>query len=140
MATLAGNVVFVSLDGVDVSAYWTEHDLDAGGTSHVKTAGSGRSHVQRAPGLKDYKLTLTLAYNDTDRANYVAKLKPQQVYQVVFGPEGNASGKPKHDQSMVLDNTSGLKGNVDKKPVFFKLKFSGADEPISDFYDNAVFS
>ena len=140
MATLASNVFYISLDGVDVSAYYTEGGLEADAKDHETTCGSAATHVARAAGLKDISLKVKLAYDDTNLAAYVAKLEPGQAYTVIVGPQGNGSGKPKHEQSMLLVKTNGPKVDVKKTPVILDLSFKGAAAPTSNFYAGAVFS
>lgn len=139
MAQFNGNNPYLKFDAVDVGAYFVSVNPEFGGGSVDITAGAGRSHVQRAGGLRDYSMSVTLTY-DADNVNtYIAKLRPQQVIEVEYGPEGNAVGQPRHKQKFVVDSVSHTQ-DVKKSHVTFEIKLSGADEPTADMMAGDVFA
>jgi hypothetical protein len=139
MARLAQNNYYLALNGVDVSPHTGEINLQASSEEIDITSGTGKTHMERSAGLRDTQLSAVLAYDDTALATYVATLRPGQVYTVVFGPEGNTSGKPKHEQSFLLVSNGGPKVDVKKGFTIFELQFSGAAAPVTDFYNGGVF-
>lgn len=130
MSAINGNDVYLAWDSVDISAFWTG-DADLSATNNVQeiTAGSGVDHVQRAPGLNDHSIAFPVIYDDTDLADYIAKLQIGKKATLTYGPEGSTVGKPKFECSMILDSISGPKPTIDKQMVQFDLSFSAADEP-----------
>ena len=139
MAQYNGNNPYLKFDAVDVAAYFVSVSTDFGGSSVDITAGAGRSHVQRAGGLRDYSMSVTLTY-DADSVNtYITKLQPQQIVEVEYGPEGNTTGKPRHLQKFVVDSVS-VPQSVKKDHVTFEIKLSGADEPTADMTAGDVFA
>ena len=140
MAQYSSNGMFLSLDGIDVSAFWT-------GTTGFKTsntptdvsAGADEPHEQLNPGQDKTDFTVSLKYDDsqTTRATIIAKLKSNQKYNLIFGPQGNTAGMPVHEQSMLLVETDGPNTAQDKS-VFsmYALTFRGADEPVRNLTDD----
>ena len=138
MAARSGNTIYVTIGGTNVSAYWTTSNLERTGEEQDITRGSGTTDRQRALGLKDTTISLTLSYDDSTLATYVQKLAPG-IYEVEYGPEGNVSGKPRHVQSMLL-TTAPFEVAVEKPHSTFQLEFVCADVPSVDMYAGAVYS
>src|SRR5690348_11834195 len=101
MPQLNGNSNFISWDGQDISAFWAdeisnEFSVD---TEDI-TAGSGATHVAKAPKLIDGKLDLYVIYNVSPTIGvdtYKGNLQPGKQAMLVWGPEGAISGKPKFE-------------------------------------------
>ena len=130
MATLNGNDVYVTLDSVDVSAYWTgEVARNVTNNTVETTAGAGTDWVERQGGLLDYSLSLSLVYDDANLTDYLAKLKPGTTYTMVYGPEGNTAGKPKDELSVIVSSIDGPNPSINKDMVMFAVTFQGAGTP-----------
>lgn len=130
MATYNGNNVYLEWDGVDISAYWTSDvDFSESVDTVDTTAGAGQAHRQRAVGLADTSISLTVIYDDVDLSSYVGKLVPGTVGTLTYGPEGSGSGKPKFEGSMILQQVSGPNPGIEKPMVMFELTFEAADAP-----------
>lgn len=130
MATLNGNNVYLSFDGTQLDGYWTGEVSKSSSINTVDiTAGSGATHIERAGGLKDNTLGFNIVYDDADLATYVGKLAIGTKATLVFGPEGSASGKPKFECSMILQDVTGPQPSVEKGMVMFELSFEGAAAP-----------
>jgi len=130
MATLNGNNVYLSWDGVQIDGYWTgEVSKDETVNTVDITAGSNATHVERASGLLDNSLSFNIVYDDATLASYVSKLKAGTKATLIFGPEGNAAGKPKHAGSMILQGVTGPQPTIEKGMVMFELSFEGAAAP-----------
>lgn len=141
MATLNGNNVYLELDGVDVSAYFTgEISRTTTNNTQETTAGSGRTGVQRAAGLNDYSLELSLAYDVADLGTYKGKLVKGAAYTMIYGPEGNGSGKPKDEVPVIIASVSGPNITIDKQMVMFEVSFQQADEPITLIESGGTFT
>lgn len=127
MATLNGNNVYLSLDGVNVSAYWTDEVSFSESNNTVEvTAGAGATDVERASGLRDTTLSLVVVYDDANLSTYLSKMAVGSSYTVIYGPESNTTGKPKHEQTMILQTMDGPNPTINKDMVSFSLSFQGA--------------
>jgi len=141
MATLNGNNVYLSLDGVDVSAYWTDEISFSESNNTVETTtGAGATDIERQGGLRDTSLSLMLVYDDADLSTYLSKMQAGSSYTVVYGPEGSTSGKPKHEQTMILQTMDGPNPTISKDMVSFSLSFQGAAAATSRIAAGGTFS
>lgn len=140
MATLNGNDVYLSLDSVNVSAYWTG-EVSRTVTNNVveTTAGAGQDWTERQGGLLDYNLTLDVVYDDANLADYVAKLKPGSVYTMVYGPESNVAGKPKDELNVIVGSVDGPNPSINKDMVMFSVTLQGAATPTALIEDGDTF-
>lgn len=140
MAELAGNDAYLSLDGVDVGAYVTEVSMERSANNNETTAGFGTDHITRSPGLKDTTFSITLVYEVDDISTYIQKLDAgDTAYTLIYGPEGNTGGKPKHEQDVIIDSVSGGRVNVQKEMTVFEISAVGADAPTTDIYAGGTF-
>lgn len=138
MARYNGNNIFLSIDGTVITSSWKEIELTPSMEEVDTTQGVGRRHLQRSEGLNDTALTIIVGYDPDNIQAQLATLKPG-IHAVVFGPEGNAAGKPRHEQSFLFTEAP-LGQDVKKKEVVFTVSAAGADEPTVDMYNGGVFS
>lgn len=135
-----GNTMYLEMDGVDVSAFFTATTgLETTNEVQDVTAGSGQTHVQRLPGLSDTKGTFTLIYQVGSLPSYIQRLQPGQVVRYVYGPEGNASGKPVQEADVVINSVKGPDVTIKKELVKFEVAWDGADKPIRSILNGDVF-
>ena len=140
MATLNSNNVYLSWDGTRIDGYWTGEVNKSETVNTVDvTAGSGATHIERASGLLDNSLSFNIVYDDADLATYVGKLKAGTKGTLIFGPEGNGSGKPKHEGSMILQSVTGPQPTIEKGMVMFELSFEGAAAPTATIANGDTF-
>ena len=141
MATLNGNPVYLSFDGVNLSGYWTgQVDQSASTATEDITAGAGTTHTQRAAGLSDNRMTFAVVYDTADLATYRAALVSGKQGELIYGPEGDAQGKPKFACAMILTGVDGPNPSVDKRKVQFELTFEAADAPTATIAAGGVFA
>lgn len=139
MATFNGNSIYLTIDSVNVSAYFTSLTLERTGDAVDVTSGSGAVHRERNAGLKDTTFSATLVYDDANLSTFIAKMDSGQAYTVVIGPEGNTAGKPKHEQSFVITGSGPVTVGVDKPLVVFELSGEGNGAPTTDFFTGGTF-
>ena len=139
MATYNGNDVYLSRDGVDVSAYYTDEIsyTESNATQEI-TAGAGETHVERAPGLDDTQISLVLIYDAADVQDYIQKLKAGLVADTIYGPEGSGTGKPKFQGSLICSNV-GHAVNIAKNKVMFSVTLQGNGAPTSRIHAGDTF-
>lgn len=140
MPAFNGNKGYLTINAADVSGFSTEMGIEPSNSVVDVTAGFGTEHMQRAPGLNDTKAKVVIAYLAGQVADYITHLHVGKEALVVWGPEGNVSGKPKHQQKFIVASASGPKQTVKKDMVVFEISFEAADAPIEDMYAGAVFA
>ena len=138
MATYNGNDVYIKIDSVEVDAYFKTIEFSPSIETVDVTRGSGTDHRQRAGGLEDTTISMTIVYDATDIQTYIQRLKPG-VHTIEFGPEGNVSGKPRHVQSFII-SSSPFTVDVSKTEVAFGISGEAADAPSVDIMAGGVYS
>lgn len=85
---------YVSFQGTAVSADYRNFDVDLTLDTVEKTAGSegSKSYIGT---LKDGTAKLTYAYVGTSGSSYTQLLRVGQQGELLWGAEGNSTGKPK---------------------------------------------
>lgn len=136
-----GNNGFLSFDGNDFSGKVTEvTGLEAEVGDEDTTAGFNATDVTRAPKLKDRSGKFTIVYEEGRVPTYVPIVQVGKVLNMVYGPEGAVSGKPKHQQDILVTKLSGPKQTVDKSLVKFEGDWKQASKPTADLHAGAVFA
>lgn len=138
MPIYASNNVYLRLNTTDVSSRLVAFRFEPTHTPTEITAGATTTHVQRAAGLDDARLEVTLAYDTAALPTYITLLRPGSVYDVEFGIEGSATGKPRHVQQFILV-AAPLKISASKQQVEFDLSFKGVDAPTVNMLAGAVY-
>lgn len=139
MPQYADNNVYLSIDGVVVSAYFKSVSLNPTNAEQDTTMGAGTDHMQRAAGLNDTSITITLGYDTAQVQTQIAHLKPGVIVPIEYGKEGNTSGKPRHVQNFLITGNT-VADDVAKTPSTFEITGSGADAPSVDMFSGATYS
>ena len=139
MAVYSGFNDFLSIDGTDVSPYIRDVELEESMETAETTAGSGVANRTRNTGLKDHTLSFTIVYDIDDIATWLPLLKPGE-HTVIWGPEGNATGKPKHEQKFIFESAP-LSGNYEQSEAR-TVPVSGvsSEAPTTDFWAGGTFA
>lgn len=138
MARYNGNNIFLSIDGTVISSNWKEIEFTPSMEAIDTTQGVARKHLQRSEGLNDTAMTIIVGYDKDNIQAQFALIKPG-IHHIVFGPEGSATGQPRHEQSFIVTEAP-FGQDVKKKEVAFTLSCEGADEPVVDMHNGGVFS
>lgn len=133
-----GNGIFLSIDGTTITGSWKDIEITSSMEEVDTTQGVGQTYMQRSEGLRDTEISITIGYDPDNIQAQFAMLRPG-IHTVVFGPEGNGTGKPKHEQSFLFTEAP-LGQDVKKKEVVFTVSGAGADAPSVDMYNGGVFS
>ena len=139
MAQYADNVLYLSIDSVAVDAYFKTVKLSPSNSSVETTVGSGTDHVQRASGLDDTKIDISLGYDAAQLQSYIQKLAVGQIVTIEYGSQGNTSGKPRHVQTFNITKAD-HEVNVDKSHVVFDISGEGADAATVNMYKGGVYA
>lgn len=101
MAEYSGFSDYLSIDGTDVSEYLVEVEHDPIIETADVTMGSGTTWRSRNVALKDGNLNFSVGYDDAFIGTLLPLIRPGR-HTVVYGPEGNGAGKPKHEQAFIF--------------------------------------
>lgn len=138
MATvLTLNAQYLKIDGVAIEAHLMDVKLNRTNANADVTRGTV-GHEMVDPGLDSTTMDMTIAYVVESLTTFLQKLNPGSKYMIEYGPEGNAVGKPRHYQLFKLDSVD-FGQTAKKDAVKFSAKFTGAEAPVADFYDNSTF-
>lgn len=85
---------YISFQGTEISADYRSFEIEMTIDTVEKSAGSESSKSYIAT-LKDGTAKLTYAYTGTSGSAYTQLLRVGQTGQLLWGPEGSGSGKPK---------------------------------------------
>jgi len=136
-----GNNGYLVIEGTDLSGFITEvTGLEAEVGVEDVTAGFGADGVSQRPKLEKRKGKIIIAYFEGRIPTYIPKLKVGGPYNMVYGPEGAVSGKPKHQQDILVSKLGGMKQTVDKSLIVFEADWEQADQPTADMHAGAVFA
>lgn len=140
MVAFNGNNGYLALDAVDVSGKVTECNIKRATSTEVVTAGFGQTDEQRAGKLNDRTGNIVIAYEEGRVPSYIRSIQTGKRVNLVYGPEGAVSGKPKHQQDVIFTSVDGPKQSVDKTKIVFSADWEQADKPMVDMYDGGVFA
>ncbi|MEM6280592.1 MAG: hypothetical protein AAF787_00245 [Chloroflexota bacterium] len=143
---LNSNDVFLSLGGTDISAYFTAETSREVSINMVDvTHGSGVEWSLMRPGLKSYSMSLTLAYKvnlyQTDIEPVLTSIMANDTQAtLIYGPEGQASGKPRDEVDVFIESMTGPTLTIEKDMVVIELSLVAAGEPVAYIGGGGVFA
>ena len=133
MAVYNGNDVFLAINGLNVSAWYTDEvTYTENRNQQDTTAGAGSVGVKRQDGLLDCALELMLVHDKDDWNRY------KSVFQggpktVIYGPEGSGTGKPRFECIMSIESiTHGV--SIEKTKVAHTVSFVQREDPTATVY------
>jgi hypothetical protein len=140
MPEFNGNNVHLTINAVDVGARWRSMEMTLNIGDENVSAGAGVEWEKHASKLKNIGATVTLVYDDSAAATDMAALvTANDIVAVVYGPENNTVGKPKHDQDFKINSVAGPSANHDKTLVTLTYTMISTDEPRSNIYAGDTF-
>lgn len=129
MATLNGNDVYLALDGVDISGWWTEEvSLEKTMNTQDVTSGAGATHIEYAPGLIDGSGSFMVVYDVQDVQTYLPYIT-LGLHHYDYGPEGRVSGKPRESGQIIISDVSGPNVTIEKEKVSFEISYQQSGKP-----------
>jgi len=134
-----GNSPYVKINSTDVSPLFAKINLQRTGNTTEVTAGSGATDKMRKPGLADTKLKLKLGYKVGSVPDYITQLDALTVITLEYGPEGQLSGKPRHQQDFIITSTP-IEQTINADEVAWEIDADAADAPVYNMYAGAVWS
>ena len=139
MAAVAANDGHLTIGGTNVSGYSTKCKIGAMADSQDTTAGFGTAWKSEAPGLLSASLEAEIVYDAGGVSSYVAKLQSGVVVRVIWGPNSNVAGRPKHEQDFHITSCEGPEVTVDKTKLSYSIKGNSVGPPITNQYTGGVF-
>ena len=143
MAAYNGNNVSLTINGFDFGTIFRSFTPDIQIGDENVSHGADTDWEKHASKLKVVNATAIGIYDDTTAAADVTAmldLSGDDIVTVVYGPEGNASGKPKHEQDFLVTRVNGPATNHDKTLVTWELTLISTGEPVTDIYAGGTFS
>lgn len=135
-----GNDIYLRMNAIDVEARWRSFEMSLNTDEEDLSAGAGIAWKKRGSKLQDVSGTITLIYDDSTAAQNFADLwEDNQVIAVVYGPEGNAAGKPCHDQDFLITGISGPSTGHAKPAVMLEFSVSSTGVPRKCLYEGDTF-
>lgn len=145
MAKYNGNNAYVKINGVEVAnptddneQVFIQFDVSLSVGDENVTAGAGTEWEDHAGKLKVANGKLTIIYDTArvtaDLAAIADTTQAKMVVPIEYGPEGNASGKPYHDQDFLVTKITGPSVHVEKNKVVFEMDCISAGTPRKNIY------
>lgn len=140
MAEYNGNDIYLRMNAVNVQARWREFDMQFASDTEDVSAGAGVLWQKNAPKLFSAKATIKLIYDDVAAASDFAALwQSDQVFTVVYGPQGNTAGLPRHEQDFKINSIKGPTTTHDKKAVMLEFDLISTGVPTANIYAGGTF-
>lgn len=133
---LNSNDIYVSINQVDVSAFFTDEISRNVSINLVDiTHGAGQGWTQQAQGLKGYELTLSLIYTRLTYRQIVvpvmrAAIQNSEPLWLTYGPEGKAAGRPVDELLVNLSGVEGPNPSIEKEKLMVQYSFVSAEAPV----------
>lgn len=140
MAATNTNDAFLSVGGTDVSGLWTELKLSMKRGTADANYGSGIEWEGKLAALKGYSGDLTIIYEETGVPATVQAMNNNDSVAIIYGPQGNSSGEPKHDQDFVVTGIEWSQMADKSNMLVYKIKLESNGTPRSDWLSGDTFS
>lgn len=138
MTQLTTNSIYLTIDGVNVAAYFTDVKIEQS-ASPVDVTHGAATNVQRNDGLHDGTISITLGYDIANVSSYMQHIRKGLIVAVDYGPENNVAGKPRHTQPFLLTKVAGPDTDSKKSYAMFAISGDASDAPTVDMYAGGVF-
>lgn len=140
MATYNDNNVYLSVDGVDVSAYFTDQlTYDETTEEQDTTAGANADYRTTGNGLRSLSLRLMLVHDTADWNSYKSIFVPDAFLNVIYGPNGNTQGEPKFEGVCTITDGPRHVVSIDKTKVAHEVTFKSSQAPVATIYRGHTF-
>lgn len=140
MAVYSGNDIYLRMNAVNVESRWRSFKPKLAIGDEDVSAGAGVDWEKHAEKLKRVEATIMLIYDDVAAAvDMAALVTSNSVIDVIHGPEGNAAGKPCHQQSFLITGIDGPTTNHDKTLATLEYSLISTGIPTKNFYAGDTF-
>lgn len=151
MPAYNGNNAYLSINGHVVGAatgadanIYRSFEMDVTTGDEDVSAGAGITWEAHADKLSVINGKAMIVYDPTtvvtDIDSVLNSLGRGSVVEIIWGPEGNGSGKPKHQQDFLITQVKGPTVNHDKTAVVFEITCKSTEAPTSNFYAGDTFA
>lgn len=140
MAEYNGNGIYINVNGINVAARWRQFDISLDRGDEDVSAGAGIEWEKHNDKLKSAKAKLSAIYDDVQAAvDFAALWTTTGKVVVIYGPEGNAVGKPCHNQSWLITSIAGPTTGHDKPAVMVEMDMISTGVPTKNIYAGDTF-
>jgi hypothetical protein len=140
MAEYSGNDVYLSINGKNVGGLWRGFEMTFNSGTEDTSAGAGIDWEKAAAKLQHITAVGTIVYDDvTAAADFTALWEDDMIVRVIYGPEGDVSGKPKHEQDFKIESIPGPATGHDKPLVTLEFRMRSTGVPQSNIYAGDTF-
>jgi hypothetical protein len=140
MAEYNGNDIYLRMNGVDVEARWKEVTIGRKVGDEDMSSGAGIEYEKHAAKLKAGTAKVVLMYDDVAAANDMAALHTNSsIMAMVYGPEGNAAGKPCDNRNWLVTGINGPSTKADKPAVLLEFDLVATGTPTKDIHKGDTF-
>ncbi len=141
MAVYHGNTAYLRVNGNDVESLFRDVEFTLNVGDEDTSAGTGIEWESHGSKLKNIGIKLTLIYNTASAPTDISGVlgTANEVVAVVYGPEDNVTGKPKHDQDFKWNSIKGPAQSHDKKLVVWEADGVSTGAPRSNMYAGDTF-
>ena len=151
MAVLNGNEAYLSVNSVVVAdpgdateKVFRMFRMSLSTGDENVTAGAGTNWEDHAGKLNVINGTITIVYNTSRVTADLAAISDQtaegMLIPIIWGPERDVAGKPKHEQNFLVTQINGPEINAEKPLVTFEMTVVSSGEPTSNLYDGDTWS
>jgi hypothetical protein len=137
-----GNAVHINVNSTNVAALWKGFEIKESIDKEDTSAGADSEYKKNASKLKERTGKLTLAYHTSSAPTDISALyglSADHIIPIVYGPEGNAAGKPKDDCDWLITAINGPTTKVDKPAVLWEIDVVSAAAPRTNIYNGGTF-
>lgn len=141
MAATNTNAAFLSIDAIDISALWIELKLNPKRGTTSATAGSNVEWESVLPTLKKVTGDLTIRFDSGAVVPPVIQnMLDNDTIDLIYGPEGNTSGDPKHEQTFTVTGIDWAQMSDKSKMLQYKISLESTGTPTSDMFSGDSFA
>lgn len=150
MATYNGNNEYLSMNGTVIAdpnsandSVFRKMEMKLTTADTDTSGGSGQEWESHDGGLSVINTNIEINYDTaligTHLDAVLNSVGRGTVIPIISGPEGNATGKPKHDQDFLITGVDGPHVNHDKQRVFLNITGISKRAPRSNLYAGDTF-
>lgn len=134
---LTQNAGKLRLGTMDVAADLMSVSIDVQNADVDVTRGN-QGHTLLARGIMSTSVKIEIAWTDTNRAQILPLVRPGEIVEMEWGPEGTAAGSPRHVQKIKIAGVS-VEQSANYDVVKFSITANGAEAPTVDIFNGGSY-
>lgn len=134
---LTQNAGKLRLGTMDVHADLMNVSIDVQNADVDVTRGN-QGHTLLAEGITSTSVKIEVAWTDANRAQVLPLIRPGEILEMEWGPEGVTAGSPRHVQKIKIAGVS-IEQSANRDVVKFVINANGAEAPTVDIFDGGSY-